>query len=384
MNANIVKTICLVGNFSSTMINFRKELIIELVANGHRVYCLVADFDQQGIAKIESWGAKPIRHALDAKGLNPIKDLKATFDLARIFRQINPDVVMSFFVKPVIFGSVAAKLAGISRIVGMIEGLGNSFTNLPNGISRKAIVIQKIQIWLYRLSLPLLDAIVFLNPDDKRELLEKQKIKVKFSCVIGGIGVDLNTFKHTPVTNSDKQVFLFVGRLLREKGIFEFLEAAKIVKQSHANAEFIVVGGFDDKNPFAPKSDDLKEYFKSDIVRYVGEVINITDWLKGCSVFVLPSYREGVPRSTQEAMAIGRAVITTDVPGCRETVQDGVNGFLVPPFSAEALAEKMIFLIKNPNLVRSMGEISRRMAEQKFDIDIVNEKLCTLMFNEEK
>ena len=113
-------------------------------------------------------------------------------------------------------------------------------------------------------------------------------------------------------------------------------------------------------------------------------MINITDWLKGCSVFVLPSYREGVPRSTQEAMAIGRAVITADVPGCRETVQDGVNGFLVPPFSAEALAEKMIFLIKNPNLVRSMGEISRRMAEQKFDIDIVNEKLCTLMFNEEK
>ena len=370
--------IFIIGNLASTMINFRKEFIKMLVSNGNEVYCLVSDYDKKSREKISSFGAIPLDYTLNAKGLNPFKDVIATFNLIRLFRQYRPDVVFSFFVKPVIFATIASKIATAPRIVGMIEGLGGAFTIHKNGQTKKAKVIKTIQIFLYKISLPLLDELIFLNNDDKKELIDAYNINVKSVNILGGIGVDLEKFSYSKAT-SDPISFIFIGRLLTEKGIFEYLDAAKMVKDKYKDVNFYILGGFEENNPFGLKQEELRPYLNDDIVIFPGYVNNIKEWIANSSVFVLPSYREGVPRSSQEAMAIGRAVITTDTVGCRETVKDGVNGFLVPPYNCDVLAQKMMYFIKNPEMVIQMGIESRKIAEEKFDINKQNKKLINIV-----
>lgn len=373
--------IVLIGNTAGTLLNFRKELIIDLVNKGHTVYCLVSDYTLETKSSVKKLGAIPVESTLNSKGINPVADIKSTIELSRLLKELQPDVVFSYFVKPVIFGTMAAKIAKVPRIIGMIEGLGNAFTlNDTNGFDFKKKAIQRIQILLYKRALPLLDTLIVLNRDDHNDLVDKFKIKVKDTVVLGGIGVDLERFTYIPFDNQNSVSFVFIARLLKEKGVYEYLEAAKKVKSKHSETTFYILGGFDDMNPFALRKSELDSYLSSGIVNYPGHVENVADYLIRSSVFVLPSfYREGVPRSTQEAMAIGRPIITTDVPGCRETVEDGVNGFLIPPFDANALAEKMIEFIEQPNLINEMGIESRRIAELKFNVTEVNNKLIHIL-----
>lgn len=372
--------IVLIGNTAGTLLNFRKELIVELIDQGHSVYCLVSDYNLETKASVKNLGAIPIDSTLNSKGINPIADIKATIKLSRILKNLQPDVVLSYFVKPVIFGTLAANMANIPRIIGMIEGLGNAFTlDNANRLNFKKKTIQRIQIILYKRALPLLDTLIVLNPDDRKDLVDKYNIKVKNTIVLGGIGVDLERFTYVPFDNQNPVSFVFVARLLKEKGVYEYLEAAKKVKAKYPNTNFCVLGGFDDENPFALRRSELETYLSSGIVDYPGHVDNIADYLIKSSVFVLPSYREGFPRSTQEAMAIGRPIITTDVPGCRETVEEGINGFLIPAFDANSLADKMLQFIEQPNLINEMGKQSRRIAELKFDINKINNKLIHIL-----
>ncbi|WP_107695710.1 glycosyltransferase family 4 protein [Campylobacter concisus] len=371
--------IFIIGNVSSMMINFREELIKLLVSKGHDVYCLVSDYNEKSRKKIISLGAKPLDHTLNAKGLNPFKDLIATYDLVKLFRQYRPDAIFSFFVKPVIFATIAAKIARVPRIVGMIEGLGGAFTVHKNGQTKKAKIIKTIQVFLYKISLPSLDELIFLNNDDKKDLIDRYNIKVKSINILGGIGVDLDKFSYTKA-NTDPISFIFIARLLAEKGIFEYLEAAKIVKEKYKDVKFYIFGGFDEHNPFGLTQEELKPYLDSGVVIYPGFVNDIKERIVNSSIFVLPSYyREGVPRSTQEAMAIGRAVITTNGVGCKETVEDGVNGFLVPPFDSKILAQKMIYFIQNSEMIVQMGMESRKIAEVKFNINEKNERLAKII-----
>ncbi|MBE3605371.1 glycosyltransferase family 4 protein [Campylobacter sp. RM13119] len=370
--------IFIIGNVASMMINFREEFIKKLVANKHDVYCLVSDYDDKSRFIISSFGATPLDYTLNAKGLNPVKDIKATYDLVNLFKKHKPDIVFSFFVKPVIFATIAAKIAKIARIVGMIEGLGAAFTLHKNGQTKKAKIIRNIQVFLYKLSLPLLDELIFLNKDDKKDLMDTYNIKTKSISILGGIGVDLNKFTYSkpPV---DSINFIFIARLLAEKGIFEYLEAAKIVKDKHKDAKFYVLGSFDEQNPFGLKKEELKQYLDGGVIIYPGFVNNVNEWIVNSSVFVLPSYREGVPRSTQEAMATGRAVITTDSVGCKETVEEDLNGFLIPLYDSQTLAQKMIYFIQNPEKIVQMGIESRKIAEKKFNITKKNKELINIV-----
>ncbi|VYS95797.1 glycosyltransferase [Campylobacter ureolyticus] len=371
--------IFIIGNVASMMINFRKELITKLSKN-HEVFCLVSDYTKKDKDIIDSFGAIPLDYSLNSKGLNPFKDIIATIELYKIIKKHNPDIVFSFFVKPVIFSSIAAKFAKTKRVVGMIEGLGNAFTINPKGSGLKTKIIKFIQILLYKISLPLLDNLIFLQNDDKKDLVDKYKIKVKNIDLLGGIGVDLDKFSYsTPKIKPVK--FIFIARLLAQKGIFEYLEAAKTIKEKYKeNVEFIVLGSFDEKNPFSLSKKVLDDYIKSGIITYPGFVNNPNEWIKNSSVFVLPSHREGVPRSTQEAMAIGRAIITTNSVGCKETVVDGVNGYLVPICDVKALINKMELFINNPNLIDKMGKESRKIAEQKYNVADVNKRLISFIF----
>lgn len=370
--------IALVGTTANSILGFRRDVILSLVSQGYKVYAFAVDYTEQDKLKVQELGAVPTDYSLSRTGLNPLRDLRDTLALSRKLKEIKPDLMFSFFAKPVIYGSLAAKLAGVPKRIGMLEGLGFTFTEQPFPLPFKTKLIRWVQVQLYRLSVPLLDKIIFLNPDDPKDLLEKHSIKAKKSEVLGAIGLDLTSYAFVQPATS-KRRFIFIGRLLAEKGINEYIGAAKLVKQQYPDAEFVVLGGLDEGNPGGLKKAQLEALIKEDVVIYPGHVNNVPHWIAEASVFVLPSYREGVPRSTQEAMAIGRAVITSDAPGCRETVEQGVNGFIVPRWNAQALADKMIYLIENPTEITRMGNESHRIAVDKFDANKVNQRLMEIL-----
>ena len=371
--------VIMVGTVASSFYGFRADLICTLLKKGHQVYAFTSEYTAEDLIKIEKLGATPITYTLNRGGLNPLADIVATYRLSKKIKEINPDLVFSYFSKPVIFGTLAAKLAKAPCVVGMLEGLGYTFTEQPEGLSKKTQLIKNIQVFLYKIALPQLDQLIFLNPDDPKDLLEKYAIQVKKVEVLGGIGLNLHHYKYSEKFNSNIS-FIFIARLLAEKGIHDYIKAAKIVKEKYPSVKFTVLGAIDKEALGSLKEEELESLVKTNIIEYPGHVSNVSEWIENSSVFVLPSYyREGVPRSTQEAMAIGRAIITTDVPGCRETVVDGVNGFLVPKWNPEVLAEKMIYFIEHPEQVRLMGAESYKIAVEKFDAEKVNQRLVNIL-----
>lgn len=374
------RKVVIIGTVASSFFGFRLDLIKMLLKHGHQVFAFVSEYNHQDLIRIEKLGVKPIPYDLSRGGLNPLADIIATYKLSKKLKKIKPDLVFSYFSKPVIFGTLAARLAKVPHIVGMLEGLGYTFTDQPEGLRKKIKLIKNIQVFLYKIALPQLDQLIFLNPDDAKDLLEQHAIRVKQVNVLGGIGLNLKEYPLQALNGIQFQVkFLFIGRLLKEKGIHEFVQAAELVKKTYINTQFTVLGAIDPQNLGALKQAELDKLIKSKIIHYPGYVNNVKDWIADSHVFVLPSYREGVPRSTQEAMAIGRAIITTDVPGCRETVVDGVNGFLVPKWNPEALAEKMIYFIEHPEKIHAMGAESYKIAVEKFDAEKVNQRLMNIL-----
>lgn len=372
--------IVMIGTVASSFLGFRADLIKSLLEQKYTVYAFTSEYSKEELRLIESLGAIPITYELNRGGINAIADIKATYELSKKIKEIAPDLVFSYFSKPVIFGTLAAKLAKVPKVVGVLEGLGYTFTDQPNGLNKTTKLIKSVQVLLYKLALPQLDKIIFLNPDDPKDLLVFYNIKAKKVEVLGGIGLDLEDYGFQPIKSIESPIkFLFIGRMLKEKGIHDFIAAAKTVKQRYPEVEFTVLGAIDASNPGALKQSELDQLISLNIINYPGQVDNVQDWIAQSHVFVLPSYREGVPRSTQEAMAIGRAVITTDVPGCRETVVDGVNGFLVEKWNPEALAEKMIYFIEHPEQIKKMGYESYKIAQDKFDADKVNKRLINML-----
>lgn len=370
--------IAIIGTTAASMISFRKELIKLLCSHGHEVYAFAIDYDDEVKHKIRGYGAIPVDYKFSRTGLNPFTDIINTLRLSKTLKNINPDLVFSYFSKPVIFGTIAAKLAGITKINAMLEGLGYFFTSSGKKDSLKVIILREILIVLYRFSFRYVDNLIFLNADDKKDLLEDARINVKNVSVLGGIGLDINEYPYVaPPTNPVS--FIFVARFLQEKGVYEFIQAAKIVKDKFPDTHFYMLGDLDVHNPGSLTIDSFNQLKNSGIIELPGHVENVQDWLAKASVFVLPSYREGFPRSTQEAMAMGRAVITSDVPGCRETVIDGVNGFLIQARAPADLAEKMLRFLDDPKLITVMGAASHEIARLRFDSEVVNDKLLSIL-----
>lgn len=375
-----MSTIVFIGTIASSIYDFRADLIRSLLKQGHQIYAFTSQYNAEDINKIEQLGAIPVTYTLNRGGLNPLADIVATYQLFKKIKHINPDVVFSYFSKPVIFGTLAAKLAKVPCVIGMLEGLGYTFTEQPEGLGYKTKFIRYIQVFLYKIALPMLDQLIFLNPDDPKDLLETYSIKVKKVVILGGIGLNLQEYPYQPVDDISLPIkFLFIGRLLKEKGIHEFVQAAKLVKKQYPKTQFTILGQIDTFNIGALQQSELDDLIASNVVHYLGWVNNVKDWITNSHVFVLPSYREGVPRSTQEAMAIGRAIITTDVPGCRETVIQNRNGFIIPRWDSKALAENMIYFIENPKQIRFMGDESHKIALDKFDVEQVNQRLQNIL-----
>lgn len=369
-------TLALITSHAPSLANFRAPLIRTLHAQGIQVLALAPNFDERTRAAVQALGATPVDCPMSRTGMNPVMDAINTWKMARLLKQLRPDITLGYFIKPVIFGSIAAWWVGVPRRFAMVEGLGFVFTPGAAGLSFKRRVLKRLVLWLYKLGLSRAQRVIFLNPDDQAELVAAGALPARKGFLLGGIGVDLAQWPQQPPVLASV-TFLLVARLLREKGIEDYAAAARIVKQRHPQARFILLGGLDD-NPGAITQADVQAWVAAGVLEWHGHV-PVQPWLAQASVYVLPSYREGVPVSTQEAMATGRAVITTDVPGCRQTVDEGVNGFLVPVRQPQALADAMCRFIDQPELIATMGQASRRLAEQRFDVHKVNARLVDVL-----
>ena len=371
--------IVMIGTIASSILGFRKPLIEELIIKGHKVYAFAIDYSNPQRRLLKSLGVIPVDYVLCRSGLNILTDLKTMLQLKAKLKVINPDIVLSYFVKPVIYGTMAARLANIPIRIAMLEGLGYVHTASQNGYGFKKRILQIVQGVLFTISFKFATRVVFLNPDDpidlsKMALFSKSKVEV-----VGGIGLELLDYPYSKPNMNNPIRFIFIARLLAEKGIYQLIEAIKLVQEKYPSTELVVLGSLDENSPTGLTKKDLDDFIKQEIIIYPGQVANVNEWLSNSHVFVLPSHREGVPRSTQEAMATGLPIITTDVPGCRETVVDGKNGFLVPAFDVDILSEKMIWFIQNPERIESMGFASRCIAEEKFDVHKVNAKMLKIM-----
>jgi glycosyltransferase involved in cell wall biosynthesis len=368
--------ICLISqNASPGFTIFRKDFIRYLVSQGYQVYAFAIDYTVDSREIVSEFGAIPIEYSLNKSGLNVFKDLKDTWLLSKQLKKIQPDIVFSFFVKPSIYGTLAARIAKVPRRIAMLEGLGYIYTPLKNNFTLKKNILQYAHGFLASIGYAFADKVLFLNRDDPVDLAKKSFIDFKKFKVIGPIGLELSSYPYTEVVITKSIRFIFIARMLAEKGIYEYLAAARIVKLKYPDTEFVILGGLDPDNPSALSKEQLALVVSERLVIYPGHVSNVSEWLAKSHVFVLPSYREGFPRSTQEAMAMGKAIITTNVPGCRETVQDGKNGFLIPLFDIEILAEKMIYLIEHPKEIVRMGNESYNTALEKFDVNKINTAL---------
>lgn len=372
------KAFCLafISNQAFSLTNFRGPLITEMVHRGCTVYALAPDYDEASRAAVQALGAVPVTYSMSRTGMNPARDLIDLCKMAWLLRRLKPDASFAYFIKPVIYGTLAARLAGIKRRYAMIEGAGYVFIEGKVGNWRRTL-LRKFATALYRLGLSQAHRVFMLNGDDKQLFVDEKMVRADKVQLLNGIGLDLDHFRMTaPVLQPF--TFILVARLLREKGVFEYVEAARQIKAEHPDTRFVLLGSID-LNPGSVSESTVRDWAEQGLIEWPGQVTDVRDWLAQSSVFVLPSYREGLPRSTQEAMAMGRAVITTDVPGCRDTVSDGVNGYLVPARDAAALADAMRRLIAQPELLASMGKQGRDIAERKFDVKNINEIILDAM-----
>lgn len=362
--------VCIIGNQAFSLLNFRGPLIAEMLARGVRVFAFAPDYDDDTRSQVRAFGAEPIDFSLSRVGMNPIRDCIDMLHLALLLRKIKPDFTLTYFAKPVIYGTLAAWMVRVPRRFAMIEGLGYAFTSGEGKTPLRRRVLSRVVGLLYDIALKRADGVFFLNRDDIEVFLDRRLIDPGRVILLGGIGVNLDEWLPAPPV-SKPITFLLAARLLREKGIIEYAQAAKLIKEKHPDTRFVLLGGLD-ANPGSLSFNDVQQWVTDGILEWPGHVQNVSAWMAQASVFVLPSYREGVPRSTQEALAMARPIITTDAPGCRETVIEGNNGFLVPIRDVGALASAMERFILKPELIDKMGRASRRIAEERFDVNKIN------------
>lgn len=365
--------IAVMGATPNSLYNFRGELIKKLVAhNGFNVYAMASNADELGVNIINGLGAFYVDYPVSRNGLNPKDDIDTFLSLRSIFKQKKPDVLLSYTIKPIIWGALAARCIPNCRFYALVTGLGFAF---QKGNWKKNLLM-KLVILLYKVALRRADKVIFQNPDNRQVFIDLGIVPEYKTALVNGSGVDISHFEVKPLPPTPR--LLLIARLLGDKGIREYIKAANIVKQKYPDAVFQLVGP-EDPSPDGISLTELTQLNTNNAVDYLGGTNDVRPYIEDCSIFVLPSYHEGLPRTVLEAMATGRPILTTDVPGCRETVKNGENGWLVEKANVEQLVERAIWFIENPQEWQRMADFSRVMVEDKFDVHKVNKELIKIM-----
>jgi glycosyltransferase involved in cell wall biosynthesis len=346
-----------------------------MVAAGHEVLAVAPEVAPDVRAALEALGVGYATVPLQRASTNVLRDAATLVSLTRTFRKFRADAVLVCAAKPVVYGSIAARLAGVQLRAAMITGVGSAFAGGP-GLRRRAVswLLRR----LYAVALSQAHIVFFQNPDDESLFRSLGLVGDRQRIVrINGSGVDLVRFSPAPLP-AGPPTFLMVGRLIRDKGVCEYVEAAREVRRVHPEARFQLLGPLD-PNPSAISALELEGWRREGVVEYLGTTSDVRPFLACAHICVLPSYGEGTPGSVLEAMAMGRAVLTTDVPGCRETVQGERNGLLVPAHNARALADAMVRMLVESQRLGPMGRQGRLIAEERFDVHAVNRTILGAM-----
>lgn len=360
----------LISPKNRTVYNFRGELVESIIQQGYKVY--VTGPNKIDVDKIEALGAEFVEIPNDKNGVSIIADLRYLFRLFVFIRGVRATATLGYTIKPVIYGAIAAHLAGVSSVSSMITGVGYLFISK----SRMAKVLKKIATTLYRIGLGASHNVIFQNPDDRAEFIAHKLVKENKTYLVNGSGVNMAKFPLSPLPST--LTFFMLARIMYSKGVIEYLEAADIIKQHYPQVKFMLLGAFENIQDSVPRP-IVQDYIDRGIIDYFEESHDIVSYYAQCSVYVLPSYREGTPRTVLEAMAMGRAIITTDVPGCRETVVNSDNGFIVPARNSNELAAAMELFVKTPSYIEEMGLASHKQCEKKYSIDIVNKDMISII-----
>ena len=355
----------------SFFLTHRKNLGLFLLRQGWDVCVVAPQTDEHCVEEIIALGFEFIPVSME-RSKTTLKDVKTMVELYRAYKKVNPNVVMNVGLKPILWGGIVARLLNIP-LVSAVSGLGFLFTG-----NRKTMT-QKILIYGLKHVLPKKKHhFIFQNDDDKQIFLTNKITTPDCISMIRGMGVDMNEYQPIPFEHHARIRFLFPARMLKDKGLIEFIEAAKKVEKQTSNAEFILAGDIDQANPSGISEEELGNHIAITSISWIGYQKNMIPVYGSSDVVVLPSYREGFPKVLIEAAAVGRPIITTDVPGCRDAVKDGVNGYLVPVRNADLLAEQMLHFVNNTNLKYEMGSASVELAKKSYDSTEINTQFLTI------
>lgn len=373
--------IAVIASYAPSLVIFRGALLATLSRAGHQILACAPVSESTVPQKLREIGVMYQSIELSRTSINPLDDVKTLLSLYEIFQRFKPDIVLGYTIKPVVYASLAARFAGVPRSFSIITGLGFAFVEPENttGGQLKRRIVNRLVRLLYRLALSWNEKVFFQNPDDRAHFVQLELIPKEKTVLINGSGVDLDYFVETPPPTREFPLFLLIARLLKDKGILEYVEAASILKKQYPDVEFRLLGWFDENNPAGISRVQLEEWQREGHIKYLGSTEDVRPFLREASVYVLPSYREGTPRTVLEAMAIGRPIVTTDAPGCRETVIHGENGFLVPVRDVPSLVNTLEKFIHQPELIATMGRRSREIAEEKYDVHKVNTVILQTM-----
>ena len=351
-------------NAAWNVLNFRRPIVAAMIADGHRVTVLAPRDDS--VATLESFGCRFLHLEMNVNGLNPLQGIKLFGRMRKVFHVEQPDAIFSYTIKNNIFGAIAARSLGIPFIPN-VTGLGTAF--LSGGF------LQYVAEGLYRRAFRNLGVIFFQNDDDRDFFLERKLVTAEQAILLPGSGIDLNHFAATDYAkNKDAPVFLMIARLLRDKGVLEYVAAARKVKSDHPHARFQLLGAVDATNRTAIDAVTVQSWHDEGTIEYLGSTDDVRPFIAASHCVVLPSYREGAPRTLIEAAAMARPLIATDVPGCRSVVEDGTTGLLCEARSSKSLAATCLsFLGLSRNEGFAMGRAGRAKMEVEFDQSLVVE-----------
>ena len=355
------RTIVLSINTSWNIVNFRRNLIVRLQREGYDVVAL-APRDAHSDTLV-AMGVRYFPVDIDSKGLSPVHDLKLAAQYYRILKALRPVAFLGWTIKPNVYGSLAAHALGIP-VINNISGLGTAFIKIG--------LLTRIVRMLYRTALARSSTVFFQNRHDRDLFVAQRLVRAPRTALLPGSGIDLAQFVPESASEAATPVFLMVARLLRDKGVVEFADAARIVRETRPDVAFELLGFLDVQNRTAIDRDTVEGWEREGCLRYLGEAADVRPYLARATAVVLPSYREGMPRSLLEAAAMGRPLIATDVPGCTEIARAGQNAFLCAPRDARSLADAMLALLAlDADARTAMGRRSREIAEREFDVSVV-------------
>jgi glycosyltransferase involved in cell wall biosynthesis len=360
------KRVLLFGVTQDSISNFRMGLIL-LLKNHYCIHVVVSNPSENFIKEMNLLNITVHSLDLQRRSYNILNIIKNYKNYKKIINLSKPDLIIAYTIKPILISSFLRTIYKQSKLIVMFEGLGTMFDNS----NQMKIFIKNIIILIYRFLIPSSDAVIFLNQEDKNYFEKLKIINPHKSFLINGIGINLNHYYYNPVKDINNIKFLLIARLIKEKGVYDFIDAAKIVKNQYPNVEFNLIGQIE---AGGLSIDEIKKFENEGIINYLGVLNDIRPAIIECSAFILPTfYNEGLPRTILEAMSIGRTIISTNIKGCNQTIVEGENGFYVNVNDPVMLSKILIRLINNPQLFIIMGKNSRLISEKKFSEKVIND-----------